>query len=595
MLKKIFTCFSITLLFVAFFSLSSLLALADGDGGSEDGGDAGDGGSEDGGDAVDGGSEDGGENTDPVDQGCSGDCGPGEGPHQITVTISQSSETSLVNEAHTVSWSSTEADQCTLEKSVNGGAFFFRASGISGTFLATPAQLGTHTWRARCSATDGRSGEASLNHQVVAPQNPSPIGFLDGADCNVISGWSCDSSDFNSAINIHFYVDGPAGVGTIIGSTTANQPREAAVGAQCGGNSNHGFSTFTPTSLKDGRAHTIYAYAINTPSAPLNNPLLSGAQKSFQCNGSPTNRAPVIDFIGTKFMIEGQTIDFPIVATDPDGDAVTLSVTNLPSGATFTNGRVRFTASFSQSGTYRPTASASDGRLTTNLDFFIVVADVCPDCNGGGGGGGGGGTTGPTISTPTNRAPVLNAIGNKMIEVGKKLMFMVTGSDPDSNPLTFSAFGLPQGASFSGQVFSWIPTLSQKGNNQATFRVSDGSLSASETITINVFQNDLNRVLIHSVAFPDEGYIASGEEMLVLVSLQNDGTNDLDDIRLRAFIMDEGITIPSDPFDLDAGDMTSKNLLFKLPRTVDSGWHTVGFSVYNGDIRRVVYREIYVA
>jgi len=61
-----------------------------------------------------------------------------------------------------------------------------------------------------------------------------------------------------------------------VGSTTANQQREQAVGNECGGYRNHGFAFNTPNSVKDGKQHTIYAYAMNTP-----------AGESFQLLGSP--------------------------------------------------------------------------------------------------------------------------------------------------------------------------------------------------------------------------------------------------------------------------------------------------------------------
>ncbi|MBI2628136.1 MAG: hypothetical protein HYW71_01715, partial [Candidatus Niyogibacteria bacterium] len=60
----------------------------------------------------------------------------------------------------------------------------------------------------------------------------NPKGYLDGADCNVISGWACDADDYNQSLNVHLYKDGPAGSGTgITSSITANQSREPAVGA----------------------------------------------------------------------------------------------------------------------------------------------------------------------------------------------------------------------------------------------------------------------------------------------------------------------------------------------------------------------------
>lgn len=112
--------------------------------------------------------------------------------------------------------------------------------------------------------------------------NSDPIGNHDASTCSTTSGWACDQNSYSTPLNVHLYLDGAAGAGgTFLTSVTANQTREAAVGALCGGYTNHGFTYNTPTSLIDGIAHTIYAYAINTPTG--NNPLLPSIQRTFTC------------------------------------------------------------------------------------------------------------------------------------------------------------------------------------------------------------------------------------------------------------------------------------------------------------------------
>jgi len=58
--------------------------------------------------------------------------------------------------------------------------------------------------------------------------------------------------------------------------------------------------------------------------------------------------------------------------------------------------------------------------------------------------------------------------------------------------LTYSASNLPAGATFNvgTRTFSWRPDYTQAGDYSVTFRVSDGSLEDSETITIHV--NDVD-------------------------------------------------------------------------------------------------------
>ncbi len=91
----------------------------------------------------------------------------------------------------------------------------------------------------------------------------------------------------------------------------------------------------------------------------------------------------------------------------------------------------------------------------------------------------------PVNGTPiVNQPPVLGAIGNKTIVTNQKLEIRLAATDPDGNALTFSASGLPVGATFSSGLFSWSPTLS--GTFQVTFSVTDGKLSDSETVVITV-------------------------------------------------------------------------------------------------------------
>jgi hypothetical protein len=118
---------------------------------------------------------------------------------------------------------------------------------------------------------------------TVLPNNPK--GNHDSSDCNTSWGWACDGDNYSTPLSIHFYKDGPAGVGTYIGATTANLAREPAVGGQCGGNVNHGFSFATPLSLRDNVAHTIYAYGINIGGG--GNVLLSSTPKTITCPPIP--------------------------------------------------------------------------------------------------------------------------------------------------------------------------------------------------------------------------------------------------------------------------------------------------------------------
>ena len=107
-------------------------------------------------------------------------------------------------------------------------------------------------------------------------------------------------------------------------------------------------------------------------------------------------------------------------------------------------------------------------------------------------------STGPTITgipdngggevaTGDNRAPSLNKIGEKIIEVGQQLVIEPKGSDPDGDALFYTLYGAPAEATWDPQAarFEWTPTHVTKAVH-LTFRVSDGSESDQEVVVVRV-------------------------------------------------------------------------------------------------------------
>ncbi|MHC4637759.1 MAG: putative Ig domain-containing protein, partial [Planctomycetota bacterium] len=190
------------------------------------------------------------------------------------------------------------------------------------------------------------------------------------------------------------------------------------------------------------------------------------------------NRAPVLDPVGNKTVDETQLLQFTVTASDPDGDNLTYSASNLPTGATFDSGTQVFTwtPDYTQAGTYPSvTFTVTDDGTPVESDSEAITITV----------------------NDVNRAPVLDPIGDKTVDETQLLQFTVTASDPDGNNLTYSASNLPTGATFDPltQVFSWTPDYTQAGTYPSvTFTVTDDGTpveSDSETITITV--NDVNQ------------------------------------------------------------------------------------------------------
>jgi hypothetical protein len=79
---------------------------------------------------------------------------------------------------------------------------------------------------------------------------------------------------------------------------------------------------------------------------------------------------------------------------------------------------------------------------------------------------------------------------DKVAVSGTPFSFSILAADADGDELTYSASGLPDGASFDpvSGTFSWTPRYDQAGDYTVHFQVSDGELTDSEDITITVIQ-----------------------------------------------------------------------------------------------------------
>ena len=94
------------------------------------------------------------------------------------------------------------------------------------------------------------------------------------------------------------------------------------------------------------------------------------------------NRPPVLDPIGDKSVDEGQLLQFTVTASDPNGDTLTYSASNLPSGASFDPDTQTFswTPNFQQAGNYPGVTFTveddGDPSLEDSETITIVVNDT---------------------------------------------------------------------------------------------------------------------------------------------------------------------------------------------------------------------------
>lgn len=85
-----------------------------------------------------------------------------------------------------------------------------------------------------------------------------------------------------------------------------------------------------------------------------------------------------------------------------------------------------------------------------------------------------------------NHAPKFDLIGDKSVNEGSELSFLVSATDEDGDNLVYSASGLPEGATFDSNTFTWTPSYEQAGEYEVTFKVSDGKAEDSKAIVVSI-------------------------------------------------------------------------------------------------------------
>ena len=192
-----------------------------------------------------------------------------------------------------------------------------------------------------------------------------------------------------------------------------------------------------------------------------------------------TNRPPVLDSIGPKSVVEGETLTFNVTAHDPDGTRLNLYATPLPDNASFQDlgndtGVFFFTPDYTQSGMYNVYFIADDGGLADSELVVITVFDA------------------------GNQRPYLDSIPPQTVDEGDTLEVLVVAHDPDGVPPHLESGPLPDNSSFADNgdgtgTFLFIPACDQAGSYSVYFVAIDSDDSTfQDTVTLSITVNDVN-------------------------------------------------------------------------------------------------------
>jgi VCBS repeat-containing protein len=231
-------------------------------------------------------------------------------------------------------------------------------------------------------------------------------------------------------------------VNTLVYSLDPGAPTGASINATTGA------FTWTPDEVEGPGSYTVTVRVTDNVSPD------SSDSETITITVDEVNLSPELGPIGNKTISEGELLSFTATATDADLPPNSLVFTldpGAPAGAGIDPGTGQFNWTPSEDqgpGTYPITVLVRDDgtpNLSDTRTFTVTVNEA-------------------------NSAPVLDLIGNKIIDEGLALNFTATVSDLDlpANNLAFSLIGAPSGASINAQPVCLTDT--QKTRDPKTTR-----------------------------------------------------------------------------------------------------------------------------
>ena len=222
--------------------------------------------------------------------------------------------------------------------------------------------------------------------------------------------------------------------------------------------------------------------------------------------------APVITSSATFSGAENQTTIGTATATDADSSSITFSISGTDLAVT-SGGVITFVTApdYETTPSFTATLTASDGINSSTQTITVNVTDV-------------------------NEMPTFTSLASFDADENQTTIGSVTADDVDSSSITFSISGSDLALTSDGTLsFITAPDYETKSSYSATVTASDGDLSATQAITVNVnnlndnapvftssasFSSDENQTSITTVTASDAddsslSFSVSGSELLI--------------------------------------------------------------------------------
>jgi hypothetical protein len=187
---------------------------------------------------------------------------------------------------------------------------------------------------------------------------------------------------------------------------------------------------------------------------------------------------------------------------------------------------------------------------------------------------------------PELRPPGITDVGSApgpVVRVGREVRVRVAAEDPEGDPLTYAASGLPKGATFDAKdgLLVWKPTPEEVGNHEIVFEASDGRSVAKQTTVL--------------VVRPNRAPLADAEDALFFVAKAKSPLDNGPSAVARDFDADAvHFVVKKKPPGLRVETMGDWVGVTWQPGDGDVGEHELVVTVSDGELETTVARRLVV-
>jgi PKD repeat protein len=403
------------------------------------------------------------------------------------------SVTTAEDTAKSITLTGSDVDNDTLSFTVVTPPTRGTLMGTPPNLIYTPAQDYFGTDRFTFTVSDGQATSSPAAVSItVSAVNDIPV-----AHANSLT----TSEDMPLSITL----SGSDGDGGTLSFAVASQP---AHGTLTGTPPN---LTYTPSPAYSGSDSFTFT---------VSDGVATSAPGTISISVNPVNSAPLATSQSIT-LEEDRPVNITLSATDADGDTLTFTITPPAHGTlTGTAPNLTYTPAQDYFGTDSFTFTVSDGVATSALATVSLTVTSIND-------------------TPAAQAQTLT------VPAGSPTPIYLSGSDIDSDDLTFSIASPPEQGSLTGTPpdVVYTPPAGFTGSTRFTFSIQDGSTSSSADVQLTVVKRSLTVSAAVDTVRPAEGqqvrfYANAVDERGEAISLQwefGDGQTSQEELPVHAF------------------------------------------------------------